>query len=99
MSEVRRVTVQLSAPSGDDPGRITYGYFIVEGNTLTMTDGDGTPVRQPTTGDLFTAQLRDGLDADAVARNLTARVWRSLHGREGAAGFNRRLNYQQTGVA
>ena len=98
MSEVHRVTVQLEAPSGDYPGKVTYGYYTVADGLLTMTDGEGNAVRQPATGDTFTVRLRDGVQPEAIARSLTRRVWRALHGEDGA-GFNRPLNYQRIAVA
>ena len=46
MPEVRCVVAVVSNPiTEDDPGRATYGYYILEDGLLTMTDGNGAPVR------------------------------------------------------
>ena len=89
----KRVTIQIRAPKEDDPGQISYGYYTIEGDVLTMTDSE-KPVRR-TNGDLVTDRLQPGDDPDAVARRLTKEFRRHIHGDD--AGFNRLLNYKRGG--
>ena len=48
MPDVHQVTAIIANPDPRDPsdmGRVTIGYYVLDGSLLTMTDGEGTPVR------------------------------------------------------
>lgn len=92
-----RVIVQLSFPKGDDdPGRTTFGYYVVEDGILTMTDGEGTPVRKPHNGDFYRHKLRPDDNPRAIAGVLTREIRLAAHG--GMEGFNRPLTYRNFGI-
>jgi hypothetical protein len=96
-----RVTIILSNPDPLNPrdtGSITYGFYVVQDGLLTMTDGQGTPVRPGISGDLVTHQLQPGEVAADVARRLTRRVRLMLRG-DDRGGFNRRLDYGRFNLA
>jgi hypothetical protein len=94
MSEVRSVAVSVSSPSPADPaGRATVGYYVVQDDVLTMTDGEGKPVRRRYSGDVYKQLLRESDDPAVVAKRLTLAIWRSNTGGDASGGFNRRLNY------
>ena len=62
MSEVQNVTAIISNPSPHDPtdmGRATVGDYVVEGNLLTMTYGDGKPFHGKS-GEKITHRLQAG---------------------------------------
>ena len=47
MYEVKSVAVNVRSPNPADPAaRTTVGFYVLEGNVLTMTDIDGKPVRR-----------------------------------------------------
>lgn len=59
----KQVTVIVSNPNSKDPydrGGVAFGYYVVEEGVLTMTDGNGEPVRPPPTGELVAHRLNDG---------------------------------------
>ncbi|MGY3233324.1 hypothetical protein ACVWZ4_006122 [Bradyrhizobium sp. USDA 4472] len=99
MREVRQVQVQIVAPcNAADPGAVTLGYYVVEKGILTMTDGDGTPVRPGMSGELVTHRLQPGEVAAEVAKRLTRRVRLMVRG-DDRGGFNRPLAYPKVRVA
>ena len=62
MPDVKQVTAIVSNPSPLDPsdtGRVTVGYYIMEDDLLTMTDGDGKPFRGRS-GEKVTHKLQAG---------------------------------------
>jgi hypothetical protein len=92
--------VILANPSPLDPndtGRVTIGYCVLDGNLLTMTDGEGTPVRGRS-GERITHKLEAGEDAGTIAKRLTMKIYRQVRG-DGLSGFNRRLAYPKGGLA
>jgi hypothetical protein len=96
MSEVFKISVQTRRPDGDDPGAVTEGAYIVDDGVLTMTQPDGSPVRNP---ERFTHKLRDGDNAPGIAGQLTLEIRQALLGKGTVAGFNRQLAYPKSGVA
>jgi hypothetical protein len=95
---VHRVFVQIRKPDGPgDQGQVSEGFYIVEGATLIMTRGDGTPVDDR----LHRHELRDGDNADAIAQVLTRKIRRQKLGLtdDGPDGFNRPLRYGSQSVA
>ena len=96
MPEIQQVPVQLRSPSGDDPGRVTVGFYIIEDGKLTMTDENGKPVRSPINGDPYVHRLRPEDNAAAIASVLTKRIRSALRGDDG--DFNRRIEYSNAGI-
>ena len=94
MPDVRQVIIQLQPQSANNPGQVSYGYYVLEGAVLTMTDGAGRPFRR-LSGDVVKKTLERGEDPDAVALRLTRTIREEIDGR--GAGFNRRLTYQNRG--
>jgi hypothetical protein len=75
MSEVKSVAVSVSSPSPADPaGRAIVGFYVIEGDVLTMTDGDGKPVRRRHSGELYKHKLVEGDDPVVIAKRL---IWPS----------------------
>jgi hypothetical protein len=68
-AKVERVicTIRPSDPETGDPGSARFGYYTVDGELLTMTDENGTPIKTER-GDLVTAVLENGSDAGAIRR-------------------------------
>lgn len=93
---VERVVVQVRAPSGNDLGQVTTGYYIVEKGMLTMTRPDGTPVDE----DRFRHQLAADDNARAIAGVLTKQIRREAIGNsEAPEGFNDPLRYDRSAFA
>ena len=96
MSEIKQALVQLRAPNGDDPGKITVVFYIIEDSKLTMTDEHGKPVRSPINGDLYVHRLRPEDNALAITSVLTKRIRSALRGDDG--DFNRQINFPNVAV-
>jgi hypothetical protein len=78
--KVERVIVTIRP---GDPGSARIGYYTVEGELLTMTDENGTPIKN---GDeLVTAVLEHPSDAHGVASVLTRKRSRG----SGMRGFEK----------
>jgi hypothetical protein len=95
---VHRVFVQIRKPDGPgDHGHVSEGFYIVEGATLIMTRGDGTPVDER----LYRHELRDGENPEAIAQVLTRKIRRQKLGitDDSPDGFNRPLRYGAQGIA
>ena len=99
MSDVRKVTVQISKPVGNDPGRVSFGYFKVTNGVLTMCDPSGKPVLDRS-GLPYKEKLDAGADPAPIARMLTRRIMREVTNALGThASFNGPINYPTVGVA
>jgi len=100
-SEVQSVVVQVRPCSEREPaGAVTYGYFTIDDNVLTMTGSDGMPVRDPVSGEMWTHKLEPGEDARNVARRLTLKVRRSLRGEtEAQERFREPIKLPKLGIA
>jgi hypothetical protein len=100
MPDVKSVAVSVASPTGpDDPGRAVLGYYVVLGDVLTMTDGDGVPVRRRYGGELYKHTLQADEDAHVIASRLTLSIWRSNTGGEMRGGFNRKIIYNDSWMA
>jgi hypothetical protein len=100
MSEVKSVAVSVSSPSPADPaGRAFVGYYVLDGDVLTMTDGEGKPMRRCYSGEVYKQKLAEGDDPVLIAKHLTMSIWRSNTGGDASGGFNRPLVYPNIGVA
>jgi hypothetical protein len=99
MSEIFKTYVQVRRPDGDDPGQVALGAYTIENDVLTMVQPNGSPVRNPISGEMFTHKLRDGDNAPGIAGQLTLEIRQALLGKGTVAGFNRQLDYPKSGVA
>lgn len=100
MPEVKSVAVSVANPTHpDDPGRATIGYYVIEGDVLTMTDGNGVPVRRRYGGEVYRQKLESGDNPVVIAKRLTLSIWRSNTGGDASGGFNRPLSYPPLGAA
>jgi hypothetical protein len=55
MSDVKSVAVSVRSPNPADPndaGRAAIGFYVLEDDVLTMTDGEGKPVRRRYSSDV-----------------------------------------------
>lgn len=103
MPHVHRITVQLDPPKDDFPGQVTEGFYVVDGNMLTMVDGiTGAPMKRDD-GSIFERRLDPGATQRAitgVAAALTREVRRVKLGLTPTEDkFARRLAYPKSGVA
>lgn len=94
-----RVIIEVEAPSSwRETGIVAEGFYVVEGNTLTMTYADGQPVRID--GELVQHTLAEGESAKKAAGRLTRTVRRALSGRAMKQEvFGRSINYPKMGYA
>jgi hypothetical protein len=100
MPDVVQITIQL-APQiirdrvSVDPGQVAIGYYVVDGDVLTMTDASGAAMTDAA-GNLFTAKVGPGDDYRRIAgylmRNLRARLGLNK------SSFNRPLRAPDLGV-
>jgi len=92
------VIVIVSNPvSKKDAGVVAEGWYVRDGDTLTMTDRDGLVLRDEDTGARYTHRLEPGQDADAVAKRLTLRRYRAMNADEMSNFHSRPLRYPDRG--
>jgi hypothetical protein len=100
MSEVKSVIVELRGPAGERLGRTTEGYYVVNGDALTMTFADGRPVTDSEGIPAFQRSIKPDDYPPAIACALTHKVRRFVMGvSEESEAFNRPITYQNMGVA
>ncbi|MDA9437259.1 hypothetical protein [Bradyrhizobium sp. CCBAU 51627] len=95
-NKIQEITVATRNPSGTpgDMGSCEVGFFTVDGDLLTLVEGDGMPVRRAN-GERVTARLQAGDSAHRIASRLILGArWR---GSDAASDFNRPLHYRPTG--
>jgi hypothetical protein len=80
---VQEVIVSVRNSSENDPGECAVGYFIVQGNSVTLTDENGKPLDEKD----GTAKIGNA-DPRSVASIMVRRRW---EGSRGEADFNRPL--------
>lgn len=94
LMDVQKVIVQLQSATFGDPGQVTEGFFIIEGDQLVMTHGDGSPV-----DDQYRHTLKPGDNPRAIAGVLTKQIRRSMLGiTEASEAFNRPIRYAGSGL-
>jgi len=87
------VTIRPSDPDSGDPGSARIGYYVVEGDLLTLCDENGTPIKTDR-DEMITAVLEHPSDAHAVASVLTRKRSRG----SGMRGFEKgALKYPPAG--
>jgi hypothetical protein len=78
------VTIRPSDPETGDPGAARFGYYVVEGELLTMTDENGSPLKDSQDRPI-TCVLEHATDAPGIAGSLTRRRARG----DGMRGFDK----------
>jgi hypothetical protein len=95
----KAVIVIVANPHGADKvGEVAEGFYLRDGDTITMTDRHGTPLRDEDTGGRITHRLAPDENEKTVAKRLTLRLYRAEN-REDVAGFGRRIDYGRNGYA
>jgi hypothetical protein len=93
MPEIKSVIVTTANPIGrGDLGQCEEGFYVVEGDVLTMVTATGEPLRG-VMGERITARLTSGEEARGVAKRLTLGQWRSSGGER--SDFHRPLRYSK----
>jgi hypothetical protein len=97
--EVKQVFIDIKLPKGNDPGQVSYGFYIVVGDLLTMTDAKGNAA-QDDAGKTYTHKLAPNDDHQVIAGRLTRKLRDALRGKKDAppSGFSGPLNYGPTGI-
>lgn len=90
-NRINEITVATRRPSGapGDLGSCEIGFFTIDGDLLTLVEGDGVPIRTRN-GERITASLTAGESARKVASRLLLARWRAT---DAASDFNRPLHY------
>jgi hypothetical protein len=86
---VQEVLVMVRRPSDNDPGEVTTGYYVIEDNTLQMTDQNGMPLK-----DSARVTLDPESNVKSIASSLTRKRWDETRG-----CFWRRLSYEPSSIA
>ena len=90
MKEIKTVWIQTApARLPDHPGAAEQGFYVEVDGLLTMTDESGKPINKP-------YKLAANDDEHVIAGRLTRERWMKA---TGTSDFNRRLNYQNSGIA
>src|SRR5215475_3647391 len=79
---VQEVIVSVRNPSETDPGEVAIGHFIVEGDTVTLTDERGTPLDEKE----GSAKIGSDVNRKSIAQMMTRKRWEATRGGD----FNRR---------
>jgi hypothetical protein len=81
---IQEVLIGVRPCSANDPGEVAVGYFIIDGDTVVLTDQNGKPL----SGDNTTTKFET--DPKRAAGRLLRARWLAARG-EG--DFNRKLDY------
>lgn len=100
MSEVKSVVAIVSNPvSKGSTGECAEGFYTRDGDTLTMTNAEGEPLRDDDTGARTTHLLLPGENEKVIAKRLTLKRYRAERGDEMASFHSRPLRYPDRGWA
>ena len=81
--------VSVRDASENDPGEVAIGYFIVRGDTVTLTNERGTPLD----GKEGSAKIGSDVNPKSIAQMMTRKRWEATRGGD----FNRRIVYLKSG--
>ncbi len=95
MSELIKVRITISEPRGDDPGRVAWGWYRMEGNKVVMCDSRGKAI-QDSHGHKYEVTVAPGENAHAIAAHLTRTIRNKVVGN---GGFSREIHYPKIGIA
>jgi hypothetical protein len=96
-SQIQYIVVQIHPPSDSNPQGVTAdGFYKVVGNEVSLTDRNGSPVRDGR-AKMYCQQLRK----DEQPRRIAGRLLKDFHSATHAnkSNFNRTLSYPKTGIA
>jgi hypothetical protein len=79
MEKIHKVTAQIRYPKGNDPGQVTFGYYIINNGVMQMTDSDGQPIRK-SNGELWTRTLEPDENPNVMARVFTREIREQMQG-------------------
>jgi hypothetical protein len=97
--DVKAVVAVVSNPIGKgDSGQVVEGFYTRDGDTLTMTDRDGVPLRDDNNGERITVRLLPTDNEKTVAKRTTLRLHRAERG-DDVANFSRVIRYPSRGWA
>ena len=98
--DVKRVTIMLRRPGGEDMGAVEEGYFIVNRGEVTLTDAAGEPLERasPIRRKKITWSRKVAKDGDAhrVAKQL---LWALHKMTKSSTKFGRPIYYKPLGFA
>jgi hypothetical protein len=77
-----------------DAGRIEVGHYVVDGETVTLTDRDGVPIVQGRMQIGYSAKISGEESQAQVAKRL---LWRHYRARKSGSDFWRPLVYPKSG--
>ncbi|MFZ2081296.1 MAG: hypothetical protein WAV38_32540 [Xanthobacteraceae bacterium] len=89
MDDIHRITIQLRAPKGNDPGKVAIGHYVVNpDNYVVLCDENGKP-----TGD-----EKHHLDAAGDAKLIACGMLRRRQNARSSSGdFSRPISYPKIG--
>ena len=97
MPDILTVFVQTEPPKGKFHGRVIEGCYIVEGESVTLTNRHGKPVRDAD-GKTYTQKLIPGENPKPVAGVLTRRFAKARRGGDAPPkGFGAPIEYPKNG--
>ena len=83
--EVKKITIQIRAPRGQDGGEVAIGHYVVVEGSVVLTDENGKPI---------SGVAKQHIGPDGDARLIACCMVRNNRkGRASVAGFNRQINY------
>jgi hypothetical protein len=97
-SKVQNVFIQIRAPAHGDQGLTCEGCFVVNGDTVTLTDRNGEPAHD-SDGRRYSQKLEPGENPKQIAGRLTRKLRDSLRGRDNVTGFDGPISYPRSVVA
>jgi hypothetical protein len=96
MSEVHQIIVQIKPPNSrkNFHGQVTFGYYTLVDDVVTLTDRDGKPAGVET-GKKWRHKLEPNENARSVAARMTKQLRLALlpGGKAPVNGFDRPLQY------
>jgi hypothetical protein len=96
MPQVHTIYIVTARPMNDsDPGRAERGWFVLEHDTVTLTDQDGEPLKSGRLQNQYSRKLREGERPDVVAQRLLYDKWQASRA---GNDFNRAIHYPNTKV-
>jgi hypothetical protein len=72
---VNEILVTVRRPSGNDPGQVEPGYYVIEDKSLWVTDKDGIPFKDSTA-----VTLESEANVRAIASSLIRERWNKNRG-------------------
>jgi len=86
-NEIHKITIQLRAPRGKDPGKVAIGHYVVADSFVVLTDETGKP-----TGD-----SKRHLDPGGDARLLACRMLKRRQSAASGGAFSGPIQYPKIG--